>query len=213
MAKNANDKRKKQKKATRCSEAVQDHAAAGAAAELDTHEPFESWLDDAGVVWRECCRLGQAASGGQGVFAVRDIAAGEPVLAVPDDAVLMPDDSCIAKVSVSRHAGLCTALCSAQSRRMHGVSLPTRRARDTGPVRPPALQSCTTKQPADGYGKRYSLLRRAGAAGGAAGQWRPRRRSRGGPRPGAGADGRILCWRGVQVTSSVQVVLAFAAFD
>lgn len=104
MARKAgNGKRKNQKKAGICSSPVDADGAADSASNGAT---FEAWLDGAGIEWRECCRLEEAASGGQGVFAVRDIAAGETVLAVPDDAVLMPDDCCIAKVTPGS-AGTC----------------------------------------------------------------------------------------------------------
>jgi hypothetical protein len=108
MARNASNRAKKQKKSRKGSGNPGDHAAAAASATPDTAQAFETWLDDAGLVWRKFCRLGEAVGRGQGVFAARDIAAGEVVLAVPDDAVLMPDDSCIAKVCVAaQHTSLC----------------------------------------------------------------------------------------------------------
>lgn len=108
MAKKASDRAKKREKSRQCSDNPADHGAAAATANGDTARALERWLDAAGVVWRDCCRLGEAAGRGQGVFAAGDIAAGEIVLAVPDDAVLMPDDSCIAKVCVAaQHTSLC----------------------------------------------------------------------------------------------------------
>jgi len=64
---------------------------------------FEEWLDFEGVDW-DSCTLADTAGMGQGVLAARDIQEGEVVLSVPDDAVLMPDDCCIAQVSLSQNA-------------------------------------------------------------------------------------------------------------
>ena len=62
-----------------------------------TTAKLEAWLDENDVEW-DACSLADTETMGRSVLAARDIAGGAVVLTVPDDAVLMPDDCCIAKV-------------------------------------------------------------------------------------------------------------------
>lgn len=62
---------------------------------------FEAWLDFNEVKWADRCQLAEIPGRGAAVVAARDIAVGEVVLSVPDDAVLMPDDCCISQVDAS----------------------------------------------------------------------------------------------------------------
>lgn len=80
-----------------------DAAVASAAGDPTPNAQFEEWLDFEGVDW-DSCTLADTAGMGQGVLAARDIADCEVVISVPDDAVLMPDDCCIAQVSLSQNA-------------------------------------------------------------------------------------------------------------
>lgn len=74
-------------------------AAAGATASAASRQHFEDWMDFNDVSWADRCQLRDVPGRGTAVVAAQDIAAGETALCVPDEAVLMPDDSCIAKVS------------------------------------------------------------------------------------------------------------------
>lgn len=100
MPKSEQTRRRKKQKKDAAAPAAEAEQPVSASNPDPRRRNFEAWLGDAGVGWRDCCRLGEAAAGmGQGVFAARDVAAGEVVLSVPDDAVLMPDDCCIAQVT------------------------------------------------------------------------------------------------------------------
>lgn len=94
--------KKMQKQPNKAGNTALQNGAAAANPDLKQAN-FEAWLDEADVEWRDSCRLGDADDRGQGVFATRDVAAGDVVLSVPDAAVLMPDDCCIVKVSRQRY--------------------------------------------------------------------------------------------------------------
>ena len=79
--------------------AAVSRAAAAAAASAESRQHFEDWMDFNDVSWADRCQLRDVPGRGTAVVAARDVAAGETVLRVPDEAVLMPDDSCIAEVS------------------------------------------------------------------------------------------------------------------
>lgn len=96
-SKEGGHKRKKQKQAPPELAAAAGIGAAAAASASNAR--FEEWLEDNGVEW-DACVLADTAGMGQGLLAAQQIAEGEVVLSVPDDAVLMPDDCCIAQVNL-----------------------------------------------------------------------------------------------------------------
>ena len=56
------------------------------------------WLTDQGVSCASCRMGATPTSGGRGVIAAQPIACAEVVVSVPDEAVVMVDNSCIAEV-------------------------------------------------------------------------------------------------------------------
>lgn len=67
----------------------------GCTAEQPPVLPFRDWCKLHKVLW-DSCDVRVSHETGRGVYAVRDIAAGDVVVEVPDDAVLMADNCVIA---------------------------------------------------------------------------------------------------------------------